>query len=211
MLERFRIKKDSANARRLEDMAREAVQAARPRAYYRIAAIASREEDCIVLDGVVLKSRVLQVNTRELHRVFPFVATCGTEMAAWSDTFTDMLDRYFADEMKLMALRQAMRVLKDDIRRRFAPGRLGNMQPGSLEDWPIFQQKPLFQILGDTQDLVGVTLTDSMLMVPDKSESGIFFESEKGFNSCRLCPVENCPSRRERFDPDLYQQEYGRD
>ena len=42
-----------------------------------------------------------------------------------------------------------------------------------MADWPIEEQQPLFRLLGDTERAVGVRLTDSMLMVPTKSVSGI--------------------------------------
>ena len=70
------------------------------------------------------------------------------------------------------------------------------MSPGSLEDWPITEQTKLFSIFGDTERLIGVRLTDSMLMVPRKSISGILFPSEEGFTSCQLCDRERCPGRK---------------
>ena len=30
------------------------------------------------------------------------------------------------------------------------------MNPGSLADWPLAQQRPLFSILGDTESTIGV-------------------------------------------------------
>jgi hypothetical protein len=44
-----------------------------------------------------------------------------------------------------------------------------------------------------------VRLTESMLMIPRKSVSGIFFPSEEGFVACQLCERENCPSRKAPF------------
>jgi hypothetical protein len=77
------------------------------------------------------------------------------------------------------------------------------MDPGSLEDWPITEQPKLFSIFGDTERLVGVRLTGSMLMVPRKSISGILFPSEEGFSSCQLCERAACPARRTPFDAAL--------
>ena len=36
-------------------------------------------EDSVVVDGITFKSRVLRVNLEQTHRVFPYLATCGTE------------------------------------------------------------------------------------------------------------------------------------
>lgn len=208
LLKKLRVDPESSFARHLADMVRQANEVARPRAYYLIGAIQSRGEDRIVIDDVTLTSKVLQINTREVNRVFPFVATCGSEIEAWAGTFSEMIDRYHADELRLAVLREAMAQVERDITRRFGSVKLGQMQPGSLKDWPIHEQEPLFRILGEGAAKIGVSLKENLLMVPGKSESGIYFEDEKGFKSCCLCPVEHCPSRHEPYDPELYQRDY---
>jgi predicted transcriptional regulator len=82
------------------------------------------------------------------------------------------------------------------------------MNPGSLTDWPLREQRALFSLLGDVQATVGVELTNSLLMVPTKSVSGIFFPAEESFASCQLCPREACPNRRAPYDPELYDRKY---
>jgi hypothetical protein len=74
------------------------------------------------------------------------------------------------------------------------------MSPGSLKDWDLNGQRPLFSVLGDVKGSVGVYLTESLLMIPAKSLSGIFFPTEIPFYSCQLCPRENCPSRRAKYN-----------
>ena len=92
-----------------------------------------------------------------------------------------------------------MSCLAGRLEERFGLVSLSNMSPGSLEDWPIAEQTKLFSIFGDTESLVGVRLTESLLMVPRKSISGILFPSEEGFIACRLCERERCPGRRAPF------------
>jgi hypothetical protein len=82
------------------------------------------------------------------------------------------------------------------------------MAPGSLADWPIEEQAPLFKLLGDVDASIGVKLTDSMLMLPAKSISGVYFPADVSFFSCQLCPRERCESRKAKYDPKLA-QEYG--
>ncbi len=77
------------------------------------------------------------------------------------------------------------------------------MNPGSLEDWPITQQKQLFSIFGNVEDLIGVKLTDSFLMIPRKSVSGIYFPTEVMFYSCQLCQRKNCEERQAPYDKSL--------
>jgi len=46
-----------------------------------------------------------------------------------------------------------------------------------------------------------VILTESFLMMPRKSSSGIFFPTETPFFACQLCPREGCPARKAAYDP----------
>jgi hypothetical protein len=75
------------------------------------------------------------------------------------------------------------------------------MNPGSgnRNFWPIGQQRQLFQLLGDVEASVGVRLTDSFLMTPNKTVSGILFPTDVPFVSCQLCTRENCPRRRAQY------------
>lgn len=94
------------------------------------------------------------------------------------------------------------------MKRHFGLGQLSRMSPGSLEDWPVTEQKPLFSVFGNVEDLVGVTLTESMLMIPRKSVSGIFFPTEVMFFSCQLCPRKVCPERKAPYEETL-REKYG--
>ncbi|MCG6909785.1 MAG: vitamin B12 dependent methionine synthase [Deltaproteobacteria bacterium] len=208
MIEKMHLKEGRPETERFREMALEAQKASAPKAFYKISRIRSRLPESVVVDDQELESRILSVNTENLHRTFPFVVTCGTELTRWADTFTDMLDKLFADELKMAALRSAMRQLQEDIKARYHTGELSQMNPGSLEDWSIYEQKKLFALLGNGASRVGVELLSSMVMYPDKSESGIFFEKEKKFVNCRLCPTEKCPSRQAAYDSGLYDREY---
>lgn len=80
----------------------------------------------------------------------------------------------------------------------------------SLADWPLPEQRPVFSILGDVTEAIGVRLTDSFLMIPHKSVSGIQFSTVETFESCQLCGREVCPARRAPYDRDLYERKYVR-
>ena len=84
------------------------------------------------------------------------------------------------------------------------------MNPGSLADWPLEQQAELFEVLGDVRGAVGVELTESCLMIPIKSVSGIRFSTEVQFENCQLCPRDVCPGRRAPYDPELHERKYSK-
>ena len=208
VLKRVHVGDDSSA---VEAMVREAQGLGRPKVLYREVYVDSKADDSVVIDGVPFTSRVLRVNLDEAHRVFPFVVTCGIELDEWSAGYTDLLERFWADAIKEAALGLACSALGEHLNRTFQPGKTSTMNPGSLEDWPIEQQGQLFALLGDPAGAIGVRLTDSFLMLPTKSLSGIYFPTEVAFENCQLCPREKCPGRRAKYDEDLYRQRYAGD
>jgi hypothetical protein len=208
LLKKLRIDGRPEYAERCTRLARDAAGHARPKGAYRLAYVDSKAEDAVVVDGVTLSSRILRVNLGDVHRVFPFVVTCGVELETWSQTITDMLERFWADTIMEDALRSAFEVLNEDMTRRYQLGKTAMMNPGSLEDWPIEEQTGLFRLLGDGSEQIGVKLTDSFLMVPIKSASGLRFPTETNFESCQLCPRETCPNRRAPYDSGLHERRY---
>ena len=209
LMKRVRAEPGSGFDEELEQLAAEAREVARPKVLYRLGYPELMDEDRVVIDGEELHSRVLRVNLEQAHRVFLYVASCGMELDEWAGSKDDPLESYWADAVKEMALGAAAQALNRDIAERFRPGTTSAMAPGSLADWPIQQQRPLFSILGDVQQKIGVQLSDSYLMIPNKSISGLRFPTEERFESCMLCPRTDCPNRRAPYDPEMYEREYG--
>ena len=176
---------------------------AKPKAIYKVSYVENKNGDSLYIDGVRFTSRVLRVNLDKVERVFPYVATCGRELDEIAIPSDDYMKYYCLDVIKEMTLRSAISYLTDYLTRNYALGQMSRMHPGSLEDWPITQQKELFSIFGNVEDLVGVKLTESFLMIPIKSVSGICFPTEIRFESCQLCPREICHERRAPYNSDL--------
>jgi len=145
----------------------------------------------------------LSQNLSEVERVFPYIVTCGVELDTVAISQNDVLAGYMLDGLKELALRQAIEYLKKHLAETYGldTERMSTMNPGSgnRNVWPIGQQRQLFRLLGDVEGLVGVRLTDSFLMTPNKTVSGILFPTEVPFVSCQLCTRENCPRRRAEY------------
>jgi hypothetical protein len=181
---------------------------ARPKAFYKVAFIEANDSNSVLIDGIRFDSRVLCVNLAEVHRVFAYMATCGQELAERRAGENDILRQFWSDAVMEAALHTAMARLKDDLKARYQVGKTSAMNPGSLPDWPITQQRPFFDLLGAAASRTGVRLTESMLMVPAKSTTGLFFETESDFVNCQLCPRQTCPNRRAGYKPDLFNSRY---
>jgi hypothetical protein len=156
-------------------------------------------------------SKVLRANLDDVERVFPYVATCGPELDSIPVADDDLFAQFCRDSVKEMALHAAISHLVAHVKDFYALDKLVSMNPGSgdINVWPIEQQKNLFAFFGDVQESIGVVLTESCLMVPNKSVSGLLYPSEHGFQSCQLCHRRKCPNRRVPFDPHLWEERFG--
>lgn len=208
LLEDLSIKADSGLAEEVINLAEIATNIGKPKFLYKQAHIESRGEGLVVVDGVTLKSTILKVNTLETDFVFPFVATCGMELEEWSNSVESISSRYCADAIKQLALNAAEGAFSKHIEKNCHPAPTSEMNPGSLPDWRVKEQRNLFMILGDSLKDIGVRLTESCMMIPIKSTSGIRFYSETKFVNCQLCPEANCPSRAAPYDEGLINRKY---
>lgn len=131
----------------------------------------------------------------------PYVGTCGAEAAAWAEGLSDPMQAWWAHGLMLELLGCAMREVSAEVKKRWFPGapHVTSLNPGSLEHWPIEGQAELFGLLSGGAEQIGVRLTPSMLMLPAKSGSGIFFSSSREYENCELCPRTDCPNRRMAF------------
>jgi hypothetical protein len=173
------------------------------KAIYRVSYIDSKADDSVMIDGVLFKSKVLRKHLDKVERVFPYVVTIGKGVEDLEKTSGDALEKYYLDLIGNAAVVKARDHLKSRLVNRYGLGGLSYLGPGQLKDWPLEEQKPLFALLGDVERAVGVTLSDSLLMIPRKSLSGIYFPTEIPFMACQLCPKESCPSRKARYDERL--------
>jgi len=174
-----------------------------PKAIYEVSYVDNKNEDTVDIGSVKFTSRVLRVNLDKIGRVFPYIVTIGKELEERVASFDDLLKQYCLDQIGNIVVESTIKYLEDYLKRRYRIEQISIMSPGSLKNWPITQQKQLFSIFGNPEDLIGVRLTDSSLMIPKKSESGICFPTEVKFYSCQLCPRENCEGRAAPYDKNL--------
>jgi len=190
------VKPGSEMEGRLCELVAEAQNIARPKAAYREITVQQTTQDGLCIDGIEFKSRLLMTNLTSAKKMYAFIATCGTELDAWAKTSSDMLESFWKDTIMNMSLGVAIGALEKQLRPLCEEEHLSSMNPGSLEDWPITEQRPLFGILKTAPVDIGITLTESHLLVPLKSLSGIYFDSKDNFCNCHLCPRESCLGRR---------------
>jgi len=131
-----------------------------------------------------------------------FIATAGMEFETWQQQLKqdgDMVRMFIADALGSVIaehcadqMEQALQASIDKLgwhhTNRFSPGYCG---------WHVSQQQLLFPLFNGTT--CGVQLTDSSLMVPIKSVSGIIGlgkEVRRLDYTCGLCDLKQCYKRK---------------
>jgi hypothetical protein len=208
LVRRLRLDKHEYAVPLVEELIETARPLIAPKALYQIAYIDKKAQDAIEIGGLSFRSRVLRKNLDPAERVFPFVLTIGGQLEEIAGSSGDLLRQYYLETIADLALLSAAAYFENYLKTHYGLFKISSMSPGSLPDWPVTEQKPLFALLGDAEAAIGVRLTESMLMIPRKSVSGIYFPTEVSFFSCQLCERAGCPGRKAAFDGTL-RQTYG--
>ncbi|MEE9399624.1 MAG: hypothetical protein V3V23_05080 [Dehalococcoidales bacterium] len=99
----------------LVDMAR---SVARPKAVFEISGVDNKNGDSLHIHGVKFTSHVLRVNLDKLDTVYPYVVTCGRELDTINFPTDELLKAFFWDQIKEVAMRQALYYTHDYIMER---------------------------------------------------------------------------------------------
>jgi hypothetical protein len=197
--------RDNQLAERLIDQAKTLIE---PKAAFKVCYIDEKQKDAVIVDGLRLESKVLRKNLNEVERIFPYVVSIGAALEQAKGKMSDLLEAYYLDTVGNIALTAVRKQLHDHLCSKFALKKISFMSPGSLQDWPVEAQGQLFQLLPGVEASIGVRLNKSFLMIPTKSVSGIYFQTEVSFFNCQLCQRGKCPGRKASYNEDLA-REYG--
>lgn len=206
LVKRVHLRSSSYEASEFAQLIKCAQEIGKPKALFSEAFVEVINKDTVALDGIRFTSQMLRNNLVNVDRVFPYIVTCGREMDQLTEIRGNLLAQFWWDTIKEALLQAAHQHLLSILESRYMLRKIASMNPGSgdVDVWPIEQQRPLFSLLGDVRSQIGVELTDSFLMVPNKTVSGIHFPTERDFRTCQVCHREKCPNRSAPFDPMLW-------
>jgi hypothetical protein len=175
----------------------------KPSVHYRILKPGAMDNDAVQLDETVeFTSAKLAKTLKNAEKIVCFVGTIGTGVELEINRLMDkqkLADAYILDAMASVAVENMIDRFQDLMEKRFsAEDRTVTYRfsPGYC-DWPVTQQKKLFNIFDSKE--IDVELLDSCLMKPRKSVSGVFGitpQESDSYNPCRDCPTRRCESRR---------------
>jgi len=206
LFERFNMQPNNDRINELEDLIEEVKNISKPKALYKVSFIEAKGEDTIKFDGVTFTSRTLRKNLDEIERVFPFMVTCGAEIDAIDIGQADPEKEKWMSCIRSALVLAGIHFLRDHITEKHKVTKLSYIGPGQGDSsvWPYEQLRELYSIYGNAEELIGVKLTESLLMEPLASAAGIFFPTEVDFQACQLCHNETCSLRQAPFDKELW-------
>ena len=189
----------------IAEIHRSAAQIAKPVAIY-MPVVPRIKGGEMFLNGVNFNNRFVYDKLSNCSLVAPYVVSCGREIDEWSKGFGDLFEQFAADTLKQIYLKVIREKLINELANKHFTShkKISWLSPGSLKEWPVSAQVPLFELLGGVTNDIGVELKeDSLLMLPTKSASGIMFESNGDYENCRYCPRLDCPNRRAGFEGEI--------
>lgn len=141
---------------------------------------------------------------RKSEQFVLFAATAGKEFAEWMESLKDSDDivmQYIADSLGSCLAEKAADYMETVLQKQISSQgwqHTSRFSPGYCE-WHVSEQQKLFSLF-PTDAPCGIILTDSSLMMPIKSVSGVIgigSEVKKMKYSCGICGFEKCYKKRE--------------
>lgn len=172
-----------------------------PKAVYRTS-VARNEGRKLYVDGILLQSYVPLLRFEMPEIVFSYVATCGSEIDETDIPKSEFMRYYLMNLIKEILLFTTGEYLKKHLISTYGLKNLTHIGPGEALG-PLRQQKELFDIIGNVEELIGVRLSPHFMMVPEKSTSGMFFETSVEIERCRICPQVKCIARHQPYESEI--------
>jgi len=154
----------------------------------------------IEIDGKkFITGKIITHYLHGMEKCCVFVTTAGSEYDAYKKELRkkgDILEEFIADAIGSVIAEACVSKIAGELAENnncsypYSPGYC---------NWKLTEQTLLFSLLPDTP--CGVTLTESCLMVPIKSTSGIIGigkEIKRKVYACNICEIKDCYKRRER-------------
>lgn len=136
-----------------------------------------------------------------------FVSTAGPRLEHWAGEVMaggDMMRGYVIDAIASEYVDKASGWLEHRVEEeaRKRGWNITNRYSPGYCDWPVSEQHKLFSFF--PENFCGITLTESALMIPIKSLSGIIGlgpDVKRGAFQCTICELKDCFRRRDEPVP----------
>jgi hypothetical protein len=164
-----------------------------------------KRKHLVTLEAITFNVKPIVSNLiRKSEKAALFVCTAGPGISKWSKELMhegDLMKGYVVDVVGSEIVEKAMDIIQENLENDMKELGLGitdRYSPGYC-DWHVSEQQKLFSLL--PENYCGIKLSDSSLMYPIKSVSGIIgigtAAERKGY-TCDFCKIKDCIYRKKR-------------
>lgn len=179
-------------------------EAMAPKAVFRTYNVTVTGDNQLKIGGMEIQSKQLSLHIQGCKQASVFAATLGAKVDFLIQRYNilDMSKAVILQACAATAIEEYCDQRQEEIQAEAAEQGLylrPRYSPG-YGDFPITHQKALLGLL-DAHKRIGLTTTDSFMLVPSKSVTAIIgFTNEKKschIARCMTCEAKNCPFRKE--------------
>lgn len=174
-----------------------------PRLFYRVHSLENDGRGLVRLSqDVSFCSRKLAKSLQDSEKVICFIGSIGSAVDREITRLfraNRLSEAYILDAMGSVAVESMVEQFQQEVEHRYKnedKSTTLRFSPGYC-DWPVTEQKKLFQLFPSKD--IDVELSDSCLMKPRKSISGVFGitpRKSSPYNPCLDCRRRDCETRR---------------
>ena len=139
---------------------------------------------------------------RESSQMALFLCTAGEDFTRMTNQLNeqgDVMEAYILDAIGSLTVEKAMDKIQDNLRKQAKDEhiKISNRYSPGYCNWHLSEQKQLFELIGTHS--TGILLSDSCLMSPTKSVSGIIGmgkDLKHHDYGCKICSNKTCIYRK---------------
>lgn len=163
----------------------------KPAALYTYTKIEKVSKDGILIeDNKFLKSTKLAEQLSCSKEIAPYIITIGPDLEKRVTSIAPdrILDSWILDNLGTYTLRTFGEHVQERIRKEKG-WKISRFNPGSTPTWGLEEQQKIFSIFSKeaVQEKIGVDLTDTFMMIPRKSVSGVMGQAISDYHNCVEC------------------------
>ncbi len=172
--ERIRMERGTRRAKPIERILDSAKEIPKPKALYCVSEAKIVNDSQFTLDGILFTSKIGVEKIADSKFVIPNIVTAGVEIEDYCFTRESVLEQYIVMEICNFACQFAKDAMIRDIKKNYGIALKECIFPGE-EGFLLESGKKIFDVFGDVESKIGVSISEMGLPTPSRSAYSICF------------------------------------
>ncbi|MBC3795731.1 hypothetical protein [Acetobacterium tundrae] len=172
--ERIRMERGTRRAKPIERILDSAKEIPKPKALYCVSEAKIVNDSQFTLDGILFTSKIGVEKIADSKFVIPNIVTAGVEIEDYCFTRESVLEQYIVMEICNFACQFAKDEMIRDIKKNYGIALKECIFPGE-EGFLLESGKKIFDVFGDVESKIGVSISEMGLPTPSRSAYSICF------------------------------------